>query len=686
MSNLLIGRSGNLALYANESVGAVIDTTLGIVVETGPALELFQARPWEAVFSSTEDSESLLASKALETHVEEALIASADRMYSIPKSVQAEAIKALEWHKEHHRGGTPVGLNTARILAKGGQIGIRKVRHIAKYFPRHEVDKKGKGWKPGQDNFPSNGRIAWALWGGDAGRRWASTIVKRDEKAALTASGYAEILQPNIDPFKQAQELDENYGPEFMARVDMNGGGIDRLYKIDIDNRVYVWDDECWDDLGSVDGDAWTYDKALDDPYHTAEKLHVLVDPSSALMIAARLALNPEQNVSVYDLDQDEAALVELAMGEIDWDMVDLAITAAGAVTNQDGNYTPEERSQKAQGQIRDASGKFASAGSRVVVSSDTTNGKGLVTNVNKGSGTATVKMDSGDIVEVDTKATTKEEDVKEAPAQSKPSKALDTSGILGQPKKDNTKPKAILKDKKDPLTGKEVQKMLDDWKAGVVAARAKAGVTAAGTSEDVAPEQTPEKTDVEPKYIAIVSPTAPDAVLDLVAIVPKTATTTEPATYRRDEGKWVYDEQILNDLTSATPPPVIELDKLALQDTLAQVDENSSDVPKTKTVTAGAVMYGMDRIFTSFYEGSSLIAAGGLDRNRGNAEELRRYWVHGEGAAKIRWGTPGDWKRCVRYLSKHLGPRAKGYCQLRHKDALGYYTATHAKRDRQNG
>lgn len=67
-----------------------------------------------------------------------------DRMYTIPGGVQSEAKKALEWRKKHKRGGTPVGLNTARTLAKGGQIGIRKIRHIAKYFPRHEVDKKGK--------------------------------------------------------------------------------------------------------------------------------------------------------------------------------------------------------------------------------------------------------------------------------------------------------------------------------------------------------------------------------------------------------------------------------------------------------------------------------------------------------------------------------------------------------------
>ena len=76
--------------------------------------------------------------------------------------------------------------------------------------------------------------------------------------------------------------------------------------------------------------------------------------------------------------------------------------------------------------------------------------------------------------------------------------------------------------------------------------------------------------------------------------------------------------------------------------------------------------------------EASVITAAGGADRNRGNAEELRHYWTHGEGGAKIRWNTPGDWKRCVRHLEKYLGPRAKGYCQLRHKEMDGVYTGSH--------
>lgn len=71
---------------------------------------------------------------------------------------------------------------------------------------------------------------------------------------------------------------------------------------------------------------------------------------------------------------------------------------------------------------------------------------------------------------------------------------------------------------------------------------------------------------------------------------------------------------------------------------------------------------------------GALELKEGGADRNRGGAEKLRRYWTRGAGAAKIRWGTPGDWTRCVAQLTKYLGPRAKGYCNLRHKEMNGYY------------
>lgn len=54
-------------------------------------------------------------------------------------------------------------------------------------------------------------------------------------------------------------------------------------------------------------------------------------------------------------------------------------------------------------------------------------------------------------------------------------------------------------------------------------------------------------------------------------------------------------------------------------------------------------------------------------------ARELARYWSHGEGAAKIGWGTPGAYDRCVTLLTEHMSPEhAHGYCAVRHHDATG--------------
>ena len=64
------------------------------------------------------------------------------------------------------------------------------------------------------------------------------------------------------------------------------------------------------------------------------------------------------------------------------------------------------------------------------------------------------------------------------------------------------------------------------------------------------------------------------------------------------------------------------------------------------------------------------------LNPGDGNAERLRRYWSTGPGGQiKIRWGTPGDWRRCVVFLSEHMSPeQAQGYCANLHKRNTGMY------------
>lgn len=53
------------------------------------------------------------------------------------------------------------------------------------------------------------------------------------------------------------------------------------------------------------------------------------------------------------------------------------------------------------------------------------------------------------------------------------------------------------------------------------------------------------------------------------------------------------------------------------------------------------------------------------------NAARLREYWVHGKGALKIQWGVPHDFDRCVLELTKYVGDRAKGLCNIYHRSAL---------------
>jgi hypothetical protein len=94
------------------------------------------------------------------------------------KGMIEEAARGLEWRRKYNRGGTEVGVARARDISNGKNLSDDTVKRMHSFFSRHEVDKKGQGFQPGEDGFPSAGRIAWALWGGDAGQVWAADKVK----------------------------------------------------------------------------------------------------------------------------------------------------------------------------------------------------------------------------------------------------------------------------------------------------------------------------------------------------------------------------------------------------------------------------------------------------------------------------------------------------------------------------
>jgi len=100
-----------------------------------------------------------------------------------PESVRNNARRGLEMRREHGRGGTEVGVARARDLARGADISISTIRRMVSFFARHEQSSKGgRGWSPGSEGYPSAGRIAWLLWGGDSGKSWANAESRKAER------------------------------------------------------------------------------------------------------------------------------------------------------------------------------------------------------------------------------------------------------------------------------------------------------------------------------------------------------------------------------------------------------------------------------------------------------------------------------------------------------------------------
>ena len=94
------------------------------------------------------------------------------------KAMVDQAKRGKELRKEFGRGGTEVGLKTANMIIDN-QLTIERIKKMYAYFQRHEVDKKAEGFREGEKGYPSAGKIAWMLWGGDPGMAWSTR--KRNE-------------------------------------------------------------------------------------------------------------------------------------------------------------------------------------------------------------------------------------------------------------------------------------------------------------------------------------------------------------------------------------------------------------------------------------------------------------------------------------------------------------------------
>jgi hypothetical protein len=96
---------------------------------------------------------------------------------SPPQDVVKAAKKGLALREKFGRGSTYIGISLAKEIVQGHDLEPRTIMRMSSYFARHAVDKKAKNF--GNDANPSKGYIAWLLWGGDVGQKWADEIKKK---------------------------------------------------------------------------------------------------------------------------------------------------------------------------------------------------------------------------------------------------------------------------------------------------------------------------------------------------------------------------------------------------------------------------------------------------------------------------------------------------------------------------
>lgn len=114
-----------------------------------------------------------------------------------PANVAREAAKGLLLRKKFRRGGTSVGVRRAVQLSRRSPVSVDTVQRMHSFFSRHAVDRR-PGWSDLRK--PSNGYIAWLLWGGDPGWRWAMRILKSAHKASAAARMMRSLGSTEVPP------------------------------------------------------------------------------------------------------------------------------------------------------------------------------------------------------------------------------------------------------------------------------------------------------------------------------------------------------------------------------------------------------------------------------------------------------------------------------------------------------
>lgn len=170
------------------------------------------------------------------------------KSFTPPPGVRSAARRGLELRRKWKRGGLSnseasaegvgSGVQRATNLANGHGISLEVIRQMNGFFSRHQSN-----YRPGAreaDGGPKAGEIAWLLWGGNAGKVWAASILRQEdrvEKAEKLQGGKGDNKKPEaFDPKQLAvgveHELEHTKDREIAREIAMDHLAEDPEYYV----------------------------------------------------------------------------------------------------------------------------------------------------------------------------------------------------------------------------------------------------------------------------------------------------------------------------------------------------------------------------------------------------------------------------------------------------------------------
>jgi HK97 family phage prohead protease len=119
-----------------------------------------------------------------------------------PEGVRSALRRGLKLHEEGHSGDglVPETVAWARRMSNGEAASEDKIRKMRAWHARHAVDKR-----PGWENPPTPGYVAFLLWGGAAGRAWSERKVAELDRSKEKAMSENAAAANNRRPARKMQ-------------------------------------------------------------------------------------------------------------------------------------------------------------------------------------------------------------------------------------------------------------------------------------------------------------------------------------------------------------------------------------------------------------------------------------------------------------------------------------------------